>query len=290
MPIWVELDSNATSPASDRAADPPGDPVRVRAPLHRRHAQAQGRAPATSCAAPEGFRYYRDDLPSNEEKINDQRKRFEKVFRDASQGAGQAHEPLSRLGLHRRQRREHRPADAAHPRRRLRPARRHQPRRRRRPGHRAGVHGRHRRNHDPNPGDRAAGHGHVHGPVLPDQQLRGAGRLRPRLERQPGPARHLHGQLRLHHPARRRRRSGAAPARPSLYGHGLLGAAGEVGSSPQRTLAQAHNFVFCATDEIGFVRGGHPEHDRDPRRTSARSPSSPTAPSRACSTSSSSGG
>ena len=43
------------------------------------------------------------------------------------------------------------------------------------------------------------------------------------------------------------------PGRPSLYGHGLLGSAGEVGSSPQRSLAQAHNFVFCATDEIGFA-------------------------------------
>ena len=45
---------------------------------------------------------------------------------------------------------------------------------------------------------------------------------------------------------------GAEPGRPSLYGHGLLGNADEVNSSPQRTLAQAHNFVFCATDEIGF--------------------------------------
>ncbi len=43
------------------------------------------------------------------------------------------------------------------------------------------------------------------------------------------------------------------PGRPSLYGHGLLGEADEVGSSPQRSLAQAHNFVFCATDEIGFA-------------------------------------
>jgi hypothetical protein len=41
-------------------------------------------------------------------------------------------------------------------------------------------------------------------------------------------------------------------ARPSLYGHGLFGAAAEVGSSPQRTLAQAHEIVFCATDEIGM--------------------------------------
>ena len=45
---------------------------------------------------------------------------------------------------------------------------------------------------------------------------------------------------------------GAAPARPVVYGHGLLGSASEVGSAPQRTLSQAHNMVHCATDEIGF--------------------------------------
>jgi hypothetical protein len=49
--------------------------------------------------------------------------------------------------------------------------------------------------------------------------------------------------------------AGHAPARPSLYGHGLLGTAGETASGPQRSLAQAHNFVFCGTDEIGFSQG-----------------------------------
>jgi hypothetical protein len=47
----------------------------------------------------------------------------------------------------------------------------------------------------------------------------------------------------------------SAPAeagRPSLYGHGLFGSASEVASSPQRSLAQAHGIVFCATDEIGM--------------------------------------
>ena len=41
-------------------------------------------------------------------------------------------------------------------------------------------------------------------------------------------------------------------ARPSLYGHGLFGDAGEVGSGPQRSLSQAHDIVQCATDEIGM--------------------------------------
>ena len=46
--------------------------------------------------------------------------------------------------------------------------------------------------------------------------------------------------------------------RPSLYGHGLFGSAGEVGSSPQRTLSQAHGIVQCATDEIGMSQSDLP--------------------------------
>ena len=45
------------------------------------------------------------------------------------------------------------------------------------------------------------------------------------------------------------------PARPSLYGHGLFGGAGEVASSPQKELAAGHNILFCATDEIGMSSG-----------------------------------
>ena len=41
-------------------------------------------------------------------------------------------------------------------------------------------------------------------------------------------------------------------ARPSLYGHGLFGSASEVASAPQRALSQGHDIVHCATDEIGM--------------------------------------
>jgi hypothetical protein len=44
----------------------------------------------------------------------------------------------------------------------------------------------------------------------------------------------------------------AGVGRPSLYGHGLFGSAGEVGALAERSLAQAHKIVFCATDEIGM--------------------------------------
>ncbi len=42
-------------------------------------------------------------------------------------------------------------------------------------------------------------------------------------------------------------------ARPALYGHGLLGDASEVYSSPQRSLSQGYDILQCATDEIGMA-------------------------------------
>jgi hypothetical protein len=45
---------------------------------------------------------------------------------------------------------------------------------------------------------------------------------------------------------------GASPGRPQVYGHGLLGTASQATSGDQQLLAQTHDFVICATDEIGF--------------------------------------
>ena len=42
------------------------------------------------------------------------------------------------------------------------------------------------------------------------------------------------------------------PARASLYGHGLLGSAGEVDAGNIQDMAAEHDFVFCATDSIGM--------------------------------------
>jgi hypothetical protein len=46
----------------------------------------------------------------------------------------------------------------------------------------------------------------------------------------------------------------AAPpkARPALYGHGLLGSRNEVNAGNVRSMANEHNFVFCATNWAGF--------------------------------------
>ena len=47
----------------------------------------------------------------------------------------------------------------------------------------------------------------------------------------------------------------SSPARPSIYGHGLLGSANEGTSSPQKTLGNTHGIMDCATDEIGMSNG-----------------------------------
>ncbi len=52
--------------------------------------------------------------------------------------------------------------------------------------------------------------------------------------------------------------AGAGSARPSLYGHGLLGSAGEVSATNVKQMSGEHNFIFCATDWIGFATGDVP--------------------------------
>jgi hypothetical protein len=47
--------------------------------------------------------------------------------------------------------------------------------------------------------------------------------------------------------------SPAVPARPSLYGHGLLGSHTEVNAGNVKSMSNEHNFVFCATKWIGMA-------------------------------------
>jgi hypothetical protein len=52
--------------------------------------------------------------------------------------------------------------------------------------------------------------------------------------------------------------SHAAPARPSLYGHGLFGSATEINSGPLEQLSNEHDIMLCATDWIGMSRNDIP--------------------------------
>jgi hypothetical protein len=48
----------------------------------------------------------------------------------------------------------------------------------------------------------------------------------------------------------------ATPGRPAIYGHGLFGSASEVFNADiQQELANTYGFVLCATDEIGMSNG-----------------------------------
>src|SRR5205807_380809 len=44
-----------------------------------------------------------------------------------------------------------------------------------------------------------------------------------------------------------------SPARPAFYGHGLFGDRFEVNQGQLEAMAQEHDFVFCATEEIGMA-------------------------------------
>lgn len=54
------------------------------------------------------------------------------------------------------------------------------------------------------------------------------------------------------------RAASSAPARASLYGHGLLGSRTEVHAGNVQDMASEHNFVFCATDWWGLAQADTP--------------------------------
>jgi hypothetical protein len=85
-PIWVEIDSNASGPSSTALEIHPA----VNFASGHRYVVAMRNlkdSAGQTIAAPEGFRYYRDQLPSNQGPINAQRARFESIF-NTLRGAG----------------------------------------------------------------------------------------------------------------------------------------------------------------------------------------------------------
>ncbi|HEX3295117.1 MAG TPA: hypothetical protein VHR38_15415, partial [Solirubrobacterales bacterium] len=86
QPIWVEIDSSAGSPATTALEIHPA----VNFASGHRYVVALRNlkdAAGQTIPAPEGFRYYRDQLPSSEAPINAQRSRFESIF-GTLRGAG----------------------------------------------------------------------------------------------------------------------------------------------------------------------------------------------------------
>ncbi len=252
VPIWVEIDSNATDPG--RAATLIHPAVNFDSG-HRYIVAMRNLKDATgkTLKAPEGFRYYRDELPSRRKPINAQRKRFERIFK-ALRKAGiersslylawdftvASSENIAGRVLHMR---DEALADL---------------------------------------GDTTMDDLQAQGsaPAFdvssvvdytvgeePDMARRVQGTftvpcfMKPSCE--PGGSFDLdasgmpqrNGTYTANFNCMIPRSALSARARPSLYGHGLLGSANEATSDPQKTLGNSHNIVSCATDEIGLSSG-----------------------------------
>ncbi|CAN5603430.1 hypothetical protein BH10ACT11_BH10ACT11_14580 [soil metagenome] len=254
VPIWVELDSNASSPGNTLLEIHPAENY---GSGHRYIVAMRGLRDADDEAipAPEGFRYFRDDLPSGKPEINDRRDHFDALF-DRLRGSGIGRSDLYLawdFTVASDQNIAARALDI-------------------------------RDNAFGALGDTNMADGVVSGDA-PSFQVTGTDvPADPQIARritgtftvpcylvpdcQPG------GKFKLNSDGLPRRngnytanficivpqRAVGAPGpenvRPAIYGHGLFGSASEVyGSSTNRDLADQYGFVICATDEIGMSGG-----------------------------------
>ena len=173
LPIWVEIDSNASQPESTLLEI---HPARNYESGHRYVVALRNlrRSDGSVIPAPEGFRYYRDDLPPRRAD-RCQADHFGDFSSSAARGSGVR--TSTSLGLHGRERREHRPPGDPHAQQRLRFARdRHGTKpSRSRPVLRCDRHRRPARSPD-----RATRHRHCHRSLLPRAELRPRGNLQAR--------------------------------------------------------------------------------------------------------------
>ena len=90
----------------------------------------------------------------------------------------------------------------------------------------------------------------------------------------PARQRHLHRRLHLHRPASggRRCERRAVPARPSSTATACSAASDEVSAGNVRSMANEHNFVFCATKWIGMSEEDIAQRRRRSSATSRRFP------------------
>jgi hypothetical protein len=248
-PIWVELDSNAETPEETALLI---HPARNYEAGHRyvvalRNLKDEGGGPLS---APEGFRYFRDRLPSDSSAINSQRKRFARVFRvlreadikrrdlylawdftvatdeniaerlvhirdDAFAGLGDT--TMADVEVQ-----GDSPAFTVTSVENFTPAQ------------------------DPELARRVQGTFEVPCYLQPNCNPAGRFALGPDgLPSQNGTYA-AHFNCGIPHAAL------AGPGRPQLYGHGLLGTDSQATSGDQQILGQTHNFVICATNVIGF--------------------------------------
>jgi hypothetical protein len=268
-PIWAEIDSNATSPEDTALLIHPaknftgGDRYIV---AMRKLRDANGE----TLAAPAGFRYYRDDLPSGEQAINSQRARFDGIFDSLKQAEikrrnlylawdftvasnenvaknilAMRDDAFAGLG-------DGDLADGVVQ------------------GNAPEFHVDSVQDFQPTPG----------GPLSQDADMArrvqgtftvpcymtdpdGPGGAPPcspgsRLNLDADGVPQQNGTWTANFNCMIPYAALSEPARPTIYGHGLLGTASEGTSSPQKTLGNAHGIMDCATDEIGMSNSDIP--------------------------------
>ncbi|MCB8970056.1 MAG: hypothetical protein M9964_07735 [Solirubrobacterales bacterium] len=258
QPIWAEIDSNST------------DPNRTAVLIHPSVNFASGHryivairnlksADGTQLPAPAGFRYYRDDLPSDEAAINDQRDRFDGIF-DKLKSAGIKRNNLylawdftvatdENIAGRVMKMRDESFADLGDS------------------NLADGVVTGDAPNFTvttvndyPTPGDNANIARRIRGTFEVPCYLTGGspvpcgpGATMP-LDSNGMPSQQGTYDANFDCVIPRAAVDGGTPtpARPSVYGHGLLGSASEANSSNQTSLARGHNIISCATDELGL--------------------------------------
>ena len=283
-PIWVEIDSNADA-RRDGARDPSGGELRLRPPLRRRAAQPEERRRRRHRGAG-GFRYYRDKCPRSRTRstrgaptssdLQDAAKAG--IRRTTSTWPGTSPSPATRTL----------PAASSHARRRIRPLGdtdlADRPVRAARPRSRSP--GR-QRTEAQDPRSRAASTAPITVPCYLFPSCAPGGSFA--LDSNGNPTRTASGPPTSTASSRARRPTGragtgtAVALRPRPLRNRARGRA-----ESSSELAQDHDFVFCATDEIGMSESDVADRLgilHEPLELPARSP---TASSRACSTRSSS--
>jgi hypothetical protein len=262
-PIWAEIDSAAT------------DPDRVALLIHPAENFASGHryvvalrnlrtASGREIPAPPGFRYYRDDLPSNESAIDKQRGRFASIFRTLHE-AGIARRNLylawdftvaSDLNiagriLHMRDQAFRQLGDTELADGVVQG---------RAPAFTVGNVQNFTSAQDANMAREVTGTFTVTCYLAPNCDAATESRFD--LNRGGVPVQHGTYQANFDCmiPHAAIDAPGAQPGRASYYGHGLLGTAHEVTSDPQKTLGNTHGFVICGTNELGL---SNPDIPRD---------------------------
>lgn len=260
-PIWAELDSQATSDATRNLMIHPMvnfDPGARYIVALRRLKYATGEI----VAAPPGFRYYRDILPSKEIKINQRRSHFEDIFRrllnqdiprrdlhlawdftvasdenNSSRALSMRDQAFAELG-------DTNLSDRTIP-----------------PVSTAPTFSVESVEDDPNPQVVRRIKGtfqvpcYLNHPTSPDECSTGA-TLNLSSAGMPVKTGTYNANFDCIVPHSVVDSPGASPGRALVYGHGLMGTiGGEVNADPQRDLADEHGFVVCGTDEIGMSTG-----------------------------------